>query len=275
LTPGALERMIFLMKNRCYAPVLTALAAAAVLIWSPAPATGQQKAAKTAKAPKAAAPTGPAPRTASGKPDFAGVWQTPRMADVTKDEACCKGVKDLPFTAWGKQQWESYDATSKGDYAGACLPFGLLRSVGGPHPVQIMQDEKYIAMLYEQNTWFHVTPIDGRPHGKDIEPTWFGDSVGHWEGDTLVIDTIAFNGRTRIDTIGHPHSDQMHTIEKFRRTDKGHIDYVITIDDPKTFTKPWDSVRRWTLHPEWEIMEYSCEENNKSLWEGRIKVPAP
>ena len=169
-----------------------------------------------------------------------------------------------PFTAWGKERWESYDAT-KGDYAGSCLPFGLLRSVGGPHPIQIMQNDKYIAMLYEQNTWFHVTPIDGRPHPKNPDPTWFGNSVGHWEGDTLVIDTIAFNGNTRIDTIGHPHSDQLHTIERFNRTDLGHIDYTITIDDPKTYTKPWDSVRTWFLRPEWEIMEYSCEENNKDL----------
>jgi hypothetical protein len=208
-----------------------------------------------------AAPQGPTPRLANGKPDFGGVWQTPRMADVTKDEACCKGVKDLPFTAWGKQQWESYDAT-KGDYAGACLPFGLLRSVGGPHPAQIMQ-----------NSWFHVTPIDGRPHPKDPEATWFGNSVGHWEGDTLVIDTIAFNGHTKVDTIGHPVSDQLHTIERFTRPDLGHIDYTITIDDPKTYTKPWTSVRTWILRPDWEIMEYSCEENNKSLWEGRIKPP--
>ena len=66
--------------------------------------------------------------------------------------------------------------------------------MGGPHPIQIVQNEKYIAMLYEQNSWFHVTPIDGRPHPKNPDPTWFGNSVGHWEGDTLVIDTIAFNG---------------------------------------------------------------------------------
>src|SRR5579863_2891580 len=125
---------------------------------------------------KANGKAAPAPRRADGRPDFGGVWQTPRMADVTKDEACCKGVKDLPFTAWGKQQWESYDATKDGDYAGACLPFGLLRSVGGPHPVQIIQNEKYIAFLYEQNTWFHVTPIDGRAHSKNPEPTWFGES---------------------------------------------------------------------------------------------------
>ena len=78
-------------------------------------------------------PSGPAPRLANGKPDFSGVWQSPRMADVTQDMPCCKGVKELPFTPWGKQQWDSYDA-ARGDYTGSCLPFGLLRSVGGPHP---------------------------------------------------------------------------------------------------------------------------------------------
>jgi hypothetical protein len=193
------------------------------------------------------------------------------MADVTVDSPCCKGVGPLPFTAWGKQKWESY-AAEEGDYAGACLPFGLLRSVGGPHPVQIMQSDKYISFMWEQNSWFHITPI-GKEHPKDPDPTWFGNSVARWDGDTLIIDTIAFNGWTRIDTIGHPVSDQLHTIERYKRPDLGHIEYVLTIDDPKTYTKPWDSPRTWILHPEWEIMEYSCEENNKSLWEGRIKVP--
>lgn len=78
-------------------------------------------------------------------------------------------------------------------------------------------------MLLEQNSWFHVTPIVGRPHLKDPDPTWFGSSVGRWEGDTLVIDSIAFNGKVRIDTIGHPVSDQLHTVERFRRRDLGHI----------------------------------------------------
>ncbi len=172
-----------------------------MVILAGALAFGQEEAKSTAKAP-----TGPAPKLANGKPDFSGVWQTPRMADVTKDEACCKGAGQLPYTAWGKQQWESYDA-EKADYTGACLPFGLLRSVGGPHPAQIFQNDKYIAFLYEQNSWFHVTPIDGRPHPKNPDPTWFGNSVGRGESDTLVIDTIGFNGKTKIDTIGHPHSD--------------------------------------------------------------------
>ena len=219
-----------------------------------------------------AVPKGPTPRLANGKPDFGGVWQSPRMADVTKDMPCCKGVPELPFTAWGKQQWESYDA-EQGDYAGACLPFGLLRSVGGPHPIQIIQNDKYISMNYEQNSWFHVTPIDGRPHPKNPDATWFGNSVGKWDGDTLVIDTIAFNGKTKVDTIGHPVSDQLHTIERFTRPDLGHIAYTLTIDDPKAYTKPWTTVRNWYLRPDWEIMEYSGEENNKSLWEGRIKPP--
>src|SRR5258707_384415 len=83
----------------------------------------------------------------------------------------------------------------------------------GQHPAQIVQNHKYIAFLYEQNSWFHVTPIDGRPHPKDPDATWYGNSVGHWDGDTLIIDTIAFNGRTKLDTDGHPHSDQLHTIE--------------------------------------------------------------
>jgi len=250
------------MRMYFYGSVAAAAAAFLLLSFAPAPVAGQMP--KQFKPP-----TGPTPRLGNGKPDFGGVWQTPRMADITRDEACCKGAGQLPYTPYGKQLWDSYDA-SKGDYAGSCLPFGLMRSVGGPHPVQIVQNDKYISFLWEQNSWFHVTPIDGRPHPKDPEPTWFGNSVGHWEGDTLVIDTIAFNGKTRLDTNGHPHSDQLHTIERYTRPELGHIDYVVTIDDPKVYTKRWDSVRRFTLRPDWEIMEYSCEENNKDIYEGHI-----
>jgi hypothetical protein len=97
--------------------------------------------------------------------------------------------------------------------------------------------------------------------------------VGHWDGDTLVVDTVNFNGRTRLDTIGHPHSDALHVIERFTRTDATHIAYEVTIDDPKIFTKPWTNQRTFTLRPDWEIMEYSCEENNKDLYEGHLKPP--
>jgi len=216
-------------------------------------------------------PTGPAPRTPSGKVDFSGVWEKPYVPDMTKDGKGQKGWADLPFTPWGAAEWKAYDA-AEGDYTGSCLPFGMTRSMNTPEPMQFMQSDTYLGFLFEQNSWFTVVPIDGRKH-RDGIATWFGDSVGHWEGDTLVVDTVNFNGKTRLDTVGHPHSDQLHLTQRFSRPDLGHIAYEVIVDDPKTFTKPWKNVRTLTLRPDWEMMEYSCEENNKSLWEGRIKVP--
>jgi hypothetical protein len=216
-------------------------------------------------------PAGAAPRTPSGKVDFSGVWQKPYVPDMTKDGQGQTGTAVLPFTPWGEAEWKKYDA-AEGDYTGACLPFGMTRSVNTPEPMQIMQSDTYFTFLFEQNSWFTVVPIDGRDHRKGIA-TWFGDSVGHWEGDTLVIDTVNFNGRTRLDTIGHPHSNQLHLVQRFSRPDRGHISYEVIVDDPKTFTRPFKNARTFTLRPDWEMMEYSCEENNKSLWEGRIKVP--
>jgi hypothetical protein len=218
-------------------------------------------------------PAGPTPRLASGKVDFSGVWQKPYVPDLTKNSKDFVGIPDLPFTPWGAADWKAYDP-AEGDYTGACLPFGMTRSVNTPEPMQIIQNDKYFVFLFEQNSWFTSIPLDGRPHRKG-EPTWFGDSVAHWEGDTLVIDTVNFNGRTRLDTIGHPHSDQLHLVQRFSRPDLGHITHEMIIDDPKTFTKTWKVTRTFTLRPDWEMMEYSCEENNKSLWEGRIKPPKP
>jgi hypothetical protein len=215
-------------------------------------------------------PSGPVPRTPNGKPDLSGVWDHPYAPDMSKDGRNQKGEADLPFTAWGLNEWKTYHAED-GDYTGACLPFGMVRSVNSPMPLQIVQNATYATLLFEVSG-FHVVPIDGRGHRKQI-PTWFGDSIGRWDGDTLVVDTVNFNGKTKLDTVGHPHSDQLHVIQRFTRTDFGHIAHEITIDDPKTYTKPWKNTRVFTLRPDWELMEYSCEENNKSLWEGRIKVP--
>jgi len=216
-------------------------------------------------------PEGPAPKLANGKPDFSGMWQRPYVPDMTKNAAGQVGAGELPFTAKGKAKWDAYKA-EEGDYAGACLPFGQIRSMNSPDPVQIMQSDKFLSLLYEQNTWFKVFPLDGRKH-RDIVPTWFGDSVGHWEGDTLVVETNNFNGKTRLDTIGHPHSSKISIVEKYSRPDLGHINYEITVTDPLYYSKPIVNKRVFTLRTDWEIMEYSCEENNLSLWEGRIKVP--
>ncbi|MGA2716161.1 MAG: hypothetical protein ABSG41_23940 [Bryobacteraceae bacterium] len=217
-------------------------------------------------------PTGPAPRLKNGKPDMSGVWNPPYVGDVTKSGNGQVGEPQLPFTPQGLAVWNAYDAAKEGDYTGSCLPFGLMRNMNAPHPIQIIQNDNYFVYLFEQSSWFHAVPTDGRPHPKNVDPTWHGNSVGHWEGDTLVIDTVGFNGKTKMDTIGHPASDQLHIIERLQRIDAGHIAYELTYDDKVNYTRPWKNSRIFTLRPDWEIMEYACEENNKDITEGHIKV---
>jgi len=267
------------MRTRWNRGVATAAALFALVSLLPASAVAQGRGGGGGPKP----PEGPAPKL-NGKPDFSGLWQRPYVPDMTvtsadgktqvadaslPDDPKNKNRKQLPFTEWGRKQWEVYDPAN-GDYTGGCLPFGLMRSMNSPDPIQIMQSDKFLSLLYEQNTWFKVFPLDGRAH-RDIVATWFGDSVGKWDGDTLVVDSVNFNGKTRLDTIGHPHSDEVHFIERFQRVDLGHIAYEVTVNDPKTFTRPWKNSRIFTLRPDWEIMEYSCEENNKDFLEGHIK----
>jgi hypothetical protein len=286
------------MRLRLSSSISTAAAVLSVMILTPAFINAQGRGAYVP-------PQGPTPRLANGKPDFSGYWQRPYTPDMSagatdvngkayppEDPANratpldpakvtqAKGGKGgggggrgrvLPFTAAGAANWKSYDPTN-GDYTGACLPFGLMRSINSPDPLQIMQSPTFFAELFEQNTWFHLFPIDGRPHTKGV-PTWFGDSVGHWDGDTLVVETTNFNGKTRLDTNGHPHSDQLVLTERWTRPTLGTVEYEMKIHDPKTYTEDWKNNRQFQLRTDQQIMEYSCEENNKSLYEGRIKPP--
>jgi len=217
--------------------------------------------------------TGPAPRLPNGKPDLSGVWERPYVPDMSKDGNGQKGAGELPFTAWGKQQWESYDV-AQGDYAGSCMPFGMTRSMA-VHPLQIIQNNDNLAFLFEQSSWFHVVQTNGKPLDPEMPPAWFGYSAGHWDGDTLVVETANFNGYTRLDTIGHPHSNQLKLTQTFKRLDYGHIQYTVTVDDPKTYTRPWKNERAFTFRPDWQLMEYSCLENNRDLFDGHIKPWRP
>jgi hypothetical protein len=221
--------------------------------------------------PAARAASSGIPRLPNGKPDFNGVWQRPYVPDMSKDGgAAQKGPGAIPYTAEYAQIFKDYDPR-KFDYTGHCLPQGLTRSVNSPFPVRIVQTNDIFAILYEAWNVFEIVHIDGRLHQKDPDPLWFGNPVGKWDGDTLVVDTIGFNDLTNLDTVGHPHSDAMHTVERFVRTDDKHIGYEITLEDSKAFTKPWKNTRVFTLRPDWEVMEYSCEENNKDFTEGHIK----
>ncbi len=223
---------------------------------------------------------GPTPRLANGKPDLTGVWDRPAIQDITRpmnsEGMTFVPEPTLPFTDWGKKQWESHDP--KNDYVGACLPYGFPRAIVARHPMQLLQHNDFIGFLFEQNGWFTVVSTDGRPHPKDAmdNPSWFGHSVGRWEGDTLVVDTVGLNGFTKLDTVGHPLSAQGHLVQRITRTKFGRIDYEMIVDDPKTYTRPLKLVHTWVLRPEWEIMEYSCAEGNLELLQtGIIKWSRP
>lgn len=205
------------------------------------------------------------PRLPDGRPDLNGVWQIPYTPDMSK------GLEGgLPFTAWGAADFEAYDA-EKFDYTGHCLPAGLTRLVNTPMPMQIVQGPNNVVLLFEGFASYIVVPTDGREHPKKLEPTWYGNSIGHYEGDTLVIDSTGFNDKTRLDTIGHPHSDQMHVVQRYTRAPGDTITFEITVEDPKAYSKPFTNKRTFKLRRDWELMEYSCEENNKEVTEGHIK----
>ena len=221
-------------------------------------------------------PNGPAPRLPNGKPDLSGQWSTTRRADITNNRI--PGfVPEVGFTAWGQRQWDNYDPVNNGDYAGSCLPFGWSRQVHGPRLTQFVQTPDKLVVLAEQNTWFHIVYTDGRPHDPNISPTWWGDSVGHWEGDTLVVVTKNMNGYIKLDTIGHPISSQATFTQTFKRPNFGTIEHTFTIDDPKTYTRPITTHNVWPLEPlTIKMLEYSCEEGNlESIETGSIKLWKP
>lgn len=246
-----------------------ATAAAVIGLLTPLPSAAQ---GPTAKAEAVAIP-----RLADGKPDFSGIWDRPRVTDVTKSGRGCgsesqgckqEGSGELSYTAWGLEQWKD---EHKFDYAGHCQPWGYTRAWQTEYPVEILQTPGRLAILWESNNVFHIVPTDGRSHPKDLEPQWMGNSVGKYDGDTLVIDTIGFNGKTWIDTAEHPSSDALHVTERLSYTDRDHVSYEVTWEDSKTYSKPFKNVRTFTrMKPGAEIMEWWCMENNKDLLDGHL-----
>ena len=144
-----------------------------------------------------------------------------------------------------------------------CLPGGIPFGTLLPFPTKIIQTPGLIVMLLEADGTLRQVYTDGRRHPADPQPLWMGYSVGRWEGDTLVVDTRGFNDKAWLDGLGHPHSEDMRVTERFRRRDFGHMDVQITIDDPKTYTKPFSVKVTHRLLPDTDIMELYCAENEK------------
>ena len=248
-------------------------------------------------------PAGPTPRLSNGKPDLSGLWANPYTSNMTgrggngvldpKTRQPLKFARqgeklpdaidpartfDLPYTEWGLKHWKGYDPVGKGDYAGNCLPFGMSRNINSPHGVQIVHNNDALAFLFEQNTWHHWVPTT--PSFKwpaDLPETWNGVSIGRWDGDTLIIETTGFNGYTKLDTIGHPHSKQLRLTNTFTRTDARTMAHTVIVHDPRAYTQDWMNVRTWRIKDAPDVlMEYSCEENNiRNLIEGSIKLWEP
>ncbi len=187
----------------------------------------------------------------SWKGDLSGVWQPPYTSDLTRNTTA-------KMTPWGEERFAKFDGKLD-----PCLPTGVTRQMNAPDPVQIVQTKDRVVILYESWHIFRTIPADGRAHPKDLWPNFMGNSVAKWEGDTLVIDVTGMNDITTLDTVGHPHSDQLHIVEKLTRTGPTTIAYEVTIDDPVAYTAPWTQKRTLTLKPGLELMEYVCLENEK------------
>jgi hypothetical protein len=203
------------------------------------------------------------PRAPDGKPDLSGVWLVPGLKYLINIAA---DVKDVPFQPWAAEEYKRrVETNGKDDPNNLCLPSGIPEKDAVTSPWKIVQLPNEIVILYESRTIFRQIFTDGRPLPKDPNPTWQGYSVGHWEGDTLVVETAGTNGKAWLDTNGHPVTEALHVIEKFHRKDYGHMDLEITIDDPKAYTKPWIVNESPVLQPDDELIEYICEENNRDV----------
>jgi len=207
----------------------------------------------------------PAPKTADGKPDLSGIWEPNGIKYLINIAADLK-PEDVPFKPEAAALYkERVQTFGKDDPDARCLPSGMPRKDAITSPYKIIQQPGEIVFLYESRTTFRQVFTDGRALPVDPQPTWDGYSVGHWEGDTLVVETRGMNGLTWLDSNGHPLSDAMHLTEKFRRPDFGHMEIEITIDDPKNYTKPWTVKENPHLLVDTDLIEYICNENEKDL----------
>ena len=230
----------------------------------------------------------PVPRTADNKPDLTGIWQNDRTVGGTvaaRSSATPPATNEdlltiarrspfwnlgsqfkdgLPFQPWAADLHRQRVADNSKDNPDAhCLPMGLMQFHNHGEPRKMIQTPQVIVILYEANAGLRQIFTDGRTLPKDADPWWYGYSTGHWEGDTLVVQTAGFRDLGWLDVEGSPLTDAAHVTERFRRPDFGHLEIEVTIDDPKAYTKPWTVAVHQHIMVDTEIIEFVCEENEK------------
>lgn len=208
------------------------------------------------------------PRLADGKPDFNGIWQAPGKNGVTDLEGKIRGKKIIVDPADGKipylpaalaKRAENNKNRATADPLGKCYMPGTPRLMYINQPFQFVETSTGIAILSQFAHVVRNIHMERADHLKDID-FWMGDSVGHWEGDTLVVDNADFNDKTWLDSVGNYHSDALHVVERFTRTGPDTLTYEATIEDPKVFSKPWKISVPLALHTEkfFQILEFEC-----------------
>jgi len=246
-----------LMRNRLTGSIFSLVAVLAFYLILRAQTAGQTGMAKAQNV---------APQT-----DLSGVWvlHTPASPGEYSNFAFSK--EEPPMTPWAEAKYKAAKpvfgpnkkpAKDSNDPVYRCFPPGVPRIYLHRRPMEIVQLSNEVIMMFEYARFVRHIHTDGRPHDEFLDPPlWMGDSIGKWEGDTLVVDVIGFNDKTWLDRIGHPHSDALHLVERIRRVDHATLADDITIDDSKAYKKPWTIQSTFDLQPRVDIdWEAVCED---------------
>ncbi len=198
----------------------------------------------------------PAPRAASGHPDLSGIWATADGKYLPNLGVEGADIAMLPWAAKVYAERQANDSATRPSLH--CIPHSITDFDALAQPKKLIQMPSEVIMLFEAYHSYRQIFTDGRPLPKDPDPAWFGYSVGHWQGDTLVVESNGINDMTWLDDGGHPHSDALRITEKFHRRDFGHMAVELTIDDPKTYSRPWQVTLPWNLLPDTELLDWAC-----------------
>jgi hypothetical protein len=199
------------------------------------------------------------PRAANGQPDLSGVYDF-SFGGASAGRGGRGSAPEGPVLKPGAEKFKVVRPENDTGQYSDCMPLAGPQAFAVPYQFQLVQGAHSVAILYGYPGTFRIIPTDGGLHPADPDPTWMGDSIGRWEGDTLVVDSVGFNDKTEIN--GYKHTDKLHMIERFRRPDYNTLEYEATLEDPNVFTKPWIVKRNFSLRPDLaKVDEFVCEHN--------------
>jgi len=213
-----------------------------------------------------------APQAAAATPDLTGIWSPPRtpkgflpynFSPEAPPPMQPWAVKRCELVGCGTGPLGRANDDNMDPYLTSCAPYGIPRLMNHVGPFEILQSKNRVLILFETTNAIRQIWMDGRGHPEDLDPSWLGHAIGHWEGTTLVVDTVGLTDKSWLDTAGHPHSDALHVVERIRRVDHDTLENRLTFDDPKTYTRPWSSTIVYKLRSgaDWSLKEdIVCED---------------